>query len=257
MHVKLEGRIVIVTGAAQGIGRAVAVRAAQAGAAGLLLTDRQRADDAVAEVEAAGAPCAFVQADLAEPAAAAGIVAACAERFGSVDGLVNAAGVTDRASVLQADAETFDQLFAINTRAPLLLMRESIRAMRGRGAGGVIVNILSINAHGGSADLALYAASKAALALITRNAAHAHRFDRIRVNGVNVGWTDTPGERATQAGLGRSAAWLADRAAEQPFGRLLDPDDVARLVLFLLADASHPTTGAIVDQEQWAPGVRD
>jgi NAD(P)-dependent dehydrogenase (short-subunit alcohol dehydrogenase family) len=257
MDVRLDGRVIIVTGAAQGIGRAVALRTAQSGAEALLLTDRQPGDTASQEVTAAGAACAFVCADLADPGSAATITDACLARFGRIDGLVNAAGLTDRASVQNAEAVVFDRLFAVNTRAPLLLMRGCIRAMQARGQGGAIVNILSINAHGGSAELALYSASKAALALVTRNAAHAHRFDRIRVNGVNVGWADTPGERATQAGLGRSDAWLAERAAEQPFGRLLDPDDIARLTAFLLSDASIPTTGAIIDQEQWVAGVRD
>ena len=115
-----------------------------------------------------------------------------------------------------------------------------------------------MNVHGGSPNVAFYAASKAALALLTRNAAQAHRFDRIRVNGVNVGWTDTPGERATQAAInGRGDAWLEARAGEQPFGRLLAPDDVARLALFLLSDCSAPMTGAIIDQEQWVVGARD
>jgi NAD(P)-dependent dehydrogenase (short-subunit alcohol dehydrogenase family) len=198
-----------------------------------------------------------LRADLSDASSAGTIVEACLARFGRVDGLVNAAGVTDRGSVLAADPELFDKLFAINTKAPLMLMQRCIQAMRARGAGGSIVNVLSINVHGGSAKLALYAASKAALALLTKNAAQAHRFDRIRVLGINVGWADTPGERATQSRLGRDEAWLAERAAQQPFGRLLDPDDVARLVLFLLSDCSSPMTGAIIDQEQWVVGARD
>ena len=88
--------------------------------------------------------------------------------------------------------------------------------MRERGAGGAIVNILSINAHCGAPDLAVYSATKAALALLTRNAANAHRFDRIRVNGINMGWTLTPAEAVMQAEtLGHGPGWLeaASRAA--------------------------------------------
>lgn len=257
MKVTLEGRVIVVTGAAQGIGRAVALRAASAGAAGVLATDRESGTEIERELGAVGIPCRFVQADLSDASSVGTIVDACVARFGRVDGLVNAAGVTDRGSVLAADPDLFDKLFAINTKAPLLLMQGCIQAMRARGAGGSIVNVLSINVHGGSAKLALYAASKAALALLTKNAAQAHRFDRIRVLGVNVGWADTPGERATQSRLGRDEAWLAERAAQQPFGRLLEPDDVARLVLFLLSDCSFPMTGAIIDQEQWVVGARD
>ena len=258
MQVGLEGRVVIVTGAAQGIGRAVALRAAQAGAAGLLVTDRVAAGGLVDELAAAGAPAAFVAADLEDDGAADRIADACLERFGRIDGLVNAAGATTRASVASGDPATFDRLMAVNARMPLFLMQRVIADMRARGAGGSIVNILTMNVHGGSPNVAFYAAGKAALALLTRNAAQAHRFDRIRVNGVNVGWTDTPGERAIQAAIeGRGDAWLDAQAAAQPFGRLLAPDDVARLALFLLSDCSAPMTGAIIDQEQWVVGARD
>jgi len=258
MQVGLEGRVVIVTGAAQGVGRAIAARCAEAGAAGLLVTDRMTPDAIVDELVAAGAPAAFVAADLEDEGAADRIAAACLQHFGRIDGLVNAAGATTRASVAAGDAATFDRLMGVNARTPLLLMQRAIADLRARGAEGSIVNILTMNVHGGSPNVAFYAAGKAALALLTRNAAQTHRFDRIRVNGVNVGWTDTPGERATQAAIeGRGDTWLDARAAEQPFGRLLSPDDVARLALFLLSDCSAPMTGAIIDQEQWVVGARD
>jgi NAD(P)-dependent dehydrogenase (short-subunit alcohol dehydrogenase family) len=258
MRVGLDGRVLIVTGAAQGIGRAVALRAAAAGAAGLLVTDRNVADSLVQELEAAGAPATFVTADLEHEDAADRIAAACLERFGRIDALANAAGDTTRASIADGDPALFDRLMGVNAKAPLLLMQRAIADMRGRGAGGSIVNILTMNVHGGSPKVAFYAAGKAALALLTRNAAQAHRFERIRINGVNVGWTDTPGERTTQASIAdRGDAWLDARAAEQPFGRLLTPDDVARLTLFLLSDCSAPMTGAIIDQEQSVVGARD
>ena len=258
MHVSLEGRIVVVTGAAQGIGRAIALRAASAGASGVLLSDQRSCANVVKELASIGAPAAAVRVDLFDEGAADQIVDACLARFDRVDGLVNAAGATDRASVASARSEDFDRLFRVNTKAPLFLMQRCIAAMKAQGGGGSIVNILTMNVHGGSRNVAVYAAGKAALALLTKNAAQAHRFDRIRVHGINVGWTDTPGERATQAGIaGRGDTWLDERAAEQPFGRMLDPDDVARLALFLLSECSAPMTGAIIDQEQWVVGARD
>ena len=258
MQVSLEGRIVIVTGAAQGVGRAIALRAASAGAAGVFLTDRLPCTDVVNEVASAGAGCEAVRVDLLEANAADQIVDACLARFGRVDGLANAAGATDRASVASARSDDFDRLFKVNTKAPLFLMQRCITAMQAQGGGGSIVNILTMNVHGGSRNVAVYAAGKAALALLTKNAAQAHRFDRIRVHGINLGWTDTPGERSTQAAIaGRGDAWLDQRAVEQPFGRLFSPDDVARLALFLLSECSAPMTGAIIDQEQWVIGGRD
>jgi NAD(P)-dependent dehydrogenase (short-subunit alcohol dehydrogenase family) len=97
------------------------------------------------------------------------------------------------------------------------------------------------------------------MALLTKNAAYSHRFDRIRVNGINLGWTDTPGERSMQAvKLGKGEDWLAQAEARMPWGRLIKPEDVARLTLFLLSDASIPMTGALIDQAQNSVlGVRD
>jgi NAD(P)-dependent dehydrogenase (short-subunit alcohol dehydrogenase family) len=258
VDVRLDGRIAIVTGAAQGIGRAIALRLAEAGAAGILLTDRQPCNAVRDELATLGTATEVVVADFVDNGTPTTVVAACVSRFGRVDVLVNAAGITDRASVADADPDLFDRLLQVNTRAPLFLMRHCIRQMREQGGGGAIVNILTMNIHGGTPDLALYAASKAALALLTRNAAHAHCFDRIRINGIAVGWVDTPGERRMQFDvLGRDEAWLAARAAGQPFGRLMASDDVARLATFLLSESSWPMTGAILDQEQSVSGPRN
>jgi len=141
----------------------------------------------------------------------------------------------------------------------MFLMQGLIRHLKQRNATGAIVNILSVNAHGGSPDLGVYAASKAASALLTKNAAYSHRFDRIRVNGIDLGWTDTPGDRDMQARkLGHGEDWLPRAEARMPWGRLINPVDVAKLTVFLLSDGSIPMTGSLVDQEQnFVLGVRD
>jgi NAD(P)-dependent dehydrogenase (short-subunit alcohol dehydrogenase family) len=256
----MHGKTVLVTGAAQGVGRAIALDIARAGAAALILCDRQqdRGEAVAAEIRGLGAEAAFIRADLAEAEAPAPILAQAIARFGHIDSLVNAAGVTDRATVAEATPALWERVFAINARAPTFLMQAVIRHLRERQAPGTILNILSMNAYGGTPELAIYSASKAALALLTRNAAHAHRFDRIRINGINLGWVDTPAERHTQAvTLGLGEGWLDEANAKQPNGRLLLPEDVARLALFLLGDASFPMTGTLVDQEQWVLSIRD
>jgi NAD(P)-dependent dehydrogenase (short-subunit alcohol dehydrogenase family) len=261
MDVRVDDKVLLVTGATQGVGRAVALEAVRSGAAAIILTDRnkERGAEVVSEILELGAKAAFIAAHLDEQDAPARIVSAAIDAFGRLDGLVNAAGLSDRGSIAEADTALFDHLFAVNTRAPMFLMQGLIRHLKERKAPGSIVNILSMHAHGASVNLAIYGATKAAMSLLTKNAAFSHRRDQIRVSGINLGWTDTPAEREMQAvKLGKGESWLAEAESRMPWGRLIRPDDVARLTLFLLSDVSIPMTGAIIDQEQnIVHGVRD
>ena len=259
MEGRIDGKVALVTGSTHGLGRAIAEELARSGAAGLVVTgrDAERGEAEARQLTEGGTPAIFVQADLIDPDAPERLLAACLDRFGRIDALVNAAALTDRASMLDGDAGLWDKLFAVNARAPYLMMQHAIKAMRARGEGGAIVNILSINVHCGEPDLAIYSATKAAVALLTKNAANAHRFDRIRVNGIILGWTLTHGERKMQAEtLGKGEDWLEQANAEQPFGRLVMPEEAANLAAFLLSDACGPMTGALIDQEQWVAGSR-
>jgi len=171
--------------------------------------------------------------------------------FGRVDILANVAGLTDRGSILDTDLALFDKMFAINVRAPFFLMQDAIKLMQRDRIEGAIVNILSVNAHVGSPNLAPYSASKAALMNLTKNTANAVNALRIRVNGIILGWADTPGEHETLKRFHDAGDdWLDVAEASRPFGRLIKADDVARLIAFLSGPDSFPMTGSNIDFEQ-------
>ncbi len=192
---RLDGKVAVVTGGTQGLGEAVARAFADAGAAGVVICGRDEArGEAVRAALAARTQALFVRADLSSVAEARAVIAAADARFGRVDALVNAAGLTDRGDIFDTTEARFDELFAVNVRAPFFLMQEAVRVMKRGRIPGSIVNIQSMSAHGGQAFLTAYSASKGALATMTRNVAHALVRHRIRVNGLNIGWMHTPGE---------------------------------------------------------------
>ena len=256
MDIGLAGKAIIITGAASGIGLAVARMAVAEGTAALLLADRDAAGLDRAAAALAPARVVICAADLADDEAPAEIAGAAVRAFGRIDGLVNAAGLTTRGSLITGTPAIWDQLFAVNARAAFFMMQAAMADMLARKAAGSIVNILSMNALCGIPDLAIYSASKAALATLTRNAAHAHMADHIRVNGINLGWVATETEHRMQSEtLGRGPDWLTEEAARQPLGRLVSAEETARLAVFLLGGASVPMSGAIVDFEQKVAGA--
>ena len=257
MDLQLGRQVVIVTGAASGIGAAAARCLSAEGVGGLVLSDRDATGLARLQVELSHAtPVETARADLVDPTAALAIAATATARFGRIDGLVNAAGLTTRGTFETGTAAIWDQLFAVNARAGFLLMQAAIADMKGRGAGGAIVNILSMNAHCGIPELAIYASTKGAMQTLTKNAAQAHMADRIRVNGINLGWVATEGENRMQAEtLGKGADWQQNATAALPLGRLVTAGECARLVAFLLSDASAPMSGAVIDFEQKVMGA--
>ncbi len=256
----LAGRIAVVTGSTQGLGESIARAFAGAGASGLVLCGRDAArGEAVARsLQETGCRAVFVRADLAEVADCRAVILAADRAFGRCDVLVNAAGNTERGSILDTTPEGFDALFAVNIRAPFFLMQDAIKLMLREGVEGSVVNIQSMAAHGGQAFIAAYSASKAALAALTRNTAHAVIDRRIRVNGLNIGWMATPGEDAImRKHHGASDGWLDAAGRSRPFGRLIDPAEVARACVFLASAQSGLMTGANIDFDQTVMGVSD
>lgn len=259
ISLSLKDKVIVVTGGTQGVGEAIARAAAEAGAAGLCITGRNQArgESVAAEISKKGCPTIFAAADLGDETACRAIIAAADKKFGRVEGLVNAAGLTDRGTIDDTAVELWDRLFAVNVRAPFILTQEVVRRLKAQKRPGSIVNIITMSSHGGQPFLTAYSSSKGALAILTKNTAHALRRFRIRVNGLNIGWTDTPGEHVIQQRDGNPQDWLEKAEPKQPFGRLIKPHDVATAAVYLLSDAAEMMTGSLIDFDQNVMGAYD
>ena len=249
---RVDGKVLVITGGTQGVGEGIALQAARNGAEGIVICGRneENGQRVSAAVEELGTTCQFVQADLQHVEETTAVIAACDERFGRVDGLVNSAAMTTRGTLDSTSVELWDYLFAVNVRAPFLLTQASVEIMRREKTSGSIVNIISVAAYCGLPHITAYSATKGALATFTKNCANGLIHDTIRVNGIMLGWTDTPNEDVVQKQQGSPDNWLEIGEKESPFGRLLKPIDVARLTCFLLSSDSSVMTGSLLDQSQ-------
>lgn len=257
---QFAGRFFVVTGSTQGLGAAVAHTLARRGAAGLIICGRSRDKGAEQVRQLAQLDCQafFVEADMERIEDCRAVIDAAREHFGTLHGLVNCAGMSDRGSILDTSPELFDRIFAVNVRAPFFLMQEAIKLMIRQGVEGAIVNIQSVSGHGGQSFLSAYSTSKGALAILTKNVAFSTLRNRIRVNGLNIGWMDTPHEDQIQRQYhGAQDGWLGEVEQSMPFGRLLKPEEVARSVAFLLSAESGMMTGSVIDLEQGVMGCGD
>src|SRR6267378_2044037 len=244
----LTGKIAVITGGTQGLGAAIARLFADRGAYGIVTCGRSVAKGQAKAQEiqdATGTKAVFVAADLGKVEDCRAVIAKADAEFGRVDVLVNAAAVTDRGTILDTSPELFDKIFNVNVRGPFFLMQETIKIMRREKIAGSIVNIGSMSAKAGQPFISAYCASKGALATLTQNTAYAVMRNRIRVNGLNIGWMASDGEDRIQREYHKAAPdWLQKAAAAQPFGRLLDPKEVARAVAFLCGEESGLMTGS-------------
>lgn len=246
----LNGKVILVTGSTTGIGESTARRAVAEGAQ--VMVHGRNAERAKTVAADLGDAAAYVVGDVAEPAVCEQIVQATIERFGRIDGLVNNAALTSRATLEETDAATFDRLVSVNLRAPILILREAIKHFRAQG-GGVVVNIGSINALSGAPNLLPYSAAKGGLQTASRNLANALAAEKIRVIHLNVGWVTSPNEIALKQSEGLPEGWQFNVApAYAPTGRLTTPEQIASHVVFWLSDQSAPANGVVYEVEQYS-----
>ncbi len=241
---QLHGKTAIVTGAAGGIGRATALRFAGEGAA-LVLADlnQEQGQELVREISAAGGHAIFERADVTRPADCRRVAERTVQEFGGLHILFNNAGIIRRGSVLEISENDWDAVIAVNVKSIFLMSREII-PMMGRAEGGSIINTASGWGLAGGSQAAAYCASKGAVVLMTKAMAIDHGRQKIRVNCICPGDTDTAMLRAEARQLGVAEERFLSDSAKRPLGRLGKPDEIANAALYLASDAASFVTGA-------------
>jgi len=246
---RLADQVILITGSTTGIGAAMARRFVREGAK-VLLHGRDAERGLALRDELGHARAAFQQGDLADPECPPRLVRAALDAFGRLHAVVNNAALTTRAHLADTDAAFFDSILAVNLRAPLLLIRAALPALQR--SQGCVLNIGSILAHCGQANLLAYSISKGGLMTMTRNLAHALGPDHVRVNQLNVGWTLTENEYAVKLSDGLPPDWPELLpACAAPSGRLLTPEDIAAAALYWVSPESRPVSGTVADLEQY------
>jgi NAD(P)-dependent dehydrogenase (short-subunit alcohol dehydrogenase family) len=247
---RLNDKVIIVTGSTTGIGKGIAKRCVAEGARVLIHgLEKDWADELLQELgEDKAAVCIC---DLADEASYSLLVHAALSRFGRIDAIVNNAAKVASSDIHSTDHAYLSNMFSINTAAPLMLIREALAELAKNE--GAVLNIGSVNAYSGEPNLLAYSMSKGALMTMTRNLGDTlFRSYGIRVNQVNPGWVLTENESARKRMHGLADDWYKDLPdVYAPAGRLLTPDEIAAAVIYWLSDESGPVSGQVVDLEQY------
>jgi NAD(P)-dependent dehydrogenase (short-subunit alcohol dehydrogenase family) len=234
------GKVVLVTGAQQGIGRAMAIEFAAAGADVAInwLDDERAAEGLAGQVRSHGRHALTVKANVAQIEQSQAMAAAVEQELGPIDVLINNAGVFPRVSFLEMSESDWDYVLDVNLKGACFCAQAVARAMVAAGRSGAIINLTSGAAFRSSSRGVHYVASKGGVLSMTRAMALELAPYRIRVNAIAPGLTDT-----AQPRYGSSEAELAEAARATPFGRMARPEEIARAAVFLASDDAGFVTG--------------
>ena len=257
LSTQFKDKIIVVTGSTQGSGAETAKLLARRGAKGITICGRneKKGKKVKSEIEALGTECIYVKADLENLKDCKKIISKTDKKFGTINSLINSAAFTERGTILSTTPKNYEKMFNINARAPFFLMQDAIKIMIRDKIKGTIAHVLSVAAYSGMPFLAAYSPSKAALGIMIKNTANAVSGHQIRINGINLGWTDTPAEDYIQKKFhNANNDWLKKVERKVPFKRLNKPIDVARMLAFLCSEESGLMTGSLIDYDQTVVG---
>lgn len=237
-----DGKTVLVTGAAKGIGAAIAEQFLLSGANVVIADVDEQGEDVAAAWRKEGRPAQFVRCDVSKSAEVERMVSFAETSFGGLDILVNNAGIFPRADLFQTDEAFWDLVMGVNLKGAYLTCQAAVPGMIRRG-GGNIVNIGSLHARRGSPDTLAYAISKGGLVTLTLNLAGSLAKQRIRVNCIHPGWVASDGEMARLASEGEDEKSLEKATQRMPMGRMQNGKDIASAVLFITSEQAGQITG--------------
>ncbi len=241
----LENKTIVVSGGTKGVGKGVCIEAARNGARIVFGgRDEAAAKRIIKQIEDEGGTSIFVKTNLFDINDINHLFEVAFLKFGGIDGFVNYAGLTYASTIEECTEKVFDDIFAINVKAPFFCIQNAVRYMK-KNKGGSIVLFGSTHDDKGEKDRAAYACSKAALSVMSTHVAKYYAEDKIRINYITMGWTPTEGELELRKKQGISESELRKMAERiVPIGTMQEVEDYLPAVMYLLSDYSHMTTGS-------------